>query len=124
MRCSCKHLQDYNYAWSPNYNISTTNTQQVIINPTVDTAYTLIAEKTPGCFSYDTVHVSVRSSPKIDLGSDQSFCTGDSLVLDAGTSFTLYQWSNGNTTQKIAAMQKVLILLLASQQKDVSRLIL
>jgi gliding motility-associated-like protein len=90
-----------NYAWSPNYNISTINTQQVIINPAVDTSYTLKAEKTPGCFAYDTVHITVHNSPPIDLGSDRSFCKGDSLVLDAGTGFTQYQWSNGSTTQQI-----------------------
>jgi gliding motility-associated-like protein len=91
------------YAWYPNYNISTTNAQQVIISPSVDTAYTLIAEKTPGCFAYDTVHITVNNSPQINLGSDQSFCAGDSLVLNAGLSFTQYQWSNGNTTQQITA---------------------
>ena len=91
------------YAWSPDYNISATNMQQVIINPSVDTVYILKAEKTPGCFAYDTVHISVHSSPLIDLGSDQSLCTGDSLVLDAGTGFTQYQWSNGNTTQQNTA---------------------
>ena len=91
------------YAWSPDYNISATNIQQVIINPAVDTAYTVKAEKTPGCFAYDTVHITVHNSAPIDLGSDQSFCAGDSLVLDAGTSFTQYQWSNGNITQQITA---------------------
>jgi gliding motility-associated-like protein len=91
------------YSWSPNYNISTPTMQQVIINPAVDTTYTLKAEKTPGCFAYDTVHITVHNSPPIDLGSDKSFCLGDSLVLDAGTGFTQYQWSNGNTTQHITA---------------------
>ena len=89
------------YAWSPDYNISTTSMQQVIINPAVDTAYTLKAEKTPGCFAYDTVHITVHSSPTIDIGSDQGFCTGDSLVLNAGPGFTQYQWSNGSITQQI-----------------------
>ncbi len=89
------------YTWSPDYNINTTNMQQVIINPAVDTAYTLKAEKTPGCFAYDTVYISVNSSPLVDLGSDQSFCTGDSLILDAGTRFTQFQWSNGNNMQQI-----------------------
>jgi hypothetical protein len=77
--------------------------QQVIISPAIDTAYTLKAEKTPGCFAYDTVHVTVHSSPPIDLGADKSFCTGDSLILDAGISFTQYQWSNGNIAQQITA---------------------
>ena len=90
-----------NYAWSPNYNISATNTQQVIVAPVLDTTYTLIAEKTPGCFAFDTVRITVNMSPQINLGPDQSFCAGDSLVLDAGNNFTQYQWSNGNTTSQI-----------------------
>ncbi len=90
-----------NYAWSPNYNISATNTQQVIVNPAVDTSYTIMAEKTPGCFGYDTVHITVHQSPLINLGPDKGFCTGDSLLLDAGPGFTQYQWSNGSNTQQI-----------------------
>ena len=92
-----------NYAWAPNYNLSATNMQQVIVAPTVDTVYTLIAEKTPGCFGYDTIRVTVHSSPRINLGGDKSFCTGDSLLLDAGAGFAQYQWSNGSSTQQIAA---------------------
>src|SRR5688572_15359944 len=91
------------YAWAPDYNINVTNTQQVVVNPAVDTAYTLKAEKTPGCFAFDTVHIDVHNSPPIDLGPDQGFCAGDSLVLDAGTNFMQYQWSNGSTSQQITA---------------------
>ena len=90
-----------NYAWSPNYNINAINTQQVIVAPAVDTSYILKAEKTPGCFAYDTVRITVNTSPRIDLGADRSFCAGDSLVLDAGSNFNQYQWSNGKTTQLI-----------------------
>jgi gliding motility-associated-like protein len=84
-----------NYSWSPNYNISATNTPNVIVNPLFDTVYTISAEKTPGCFAYDTVRVAVNRSPVINLGNDTSFCTGNSVVLDAGTGFVQYQWSNG-----------------------------
>jgi gliding motility-associated-like protein len=90
-----------NYAWGPNYNISATNTQQVIINPAVDTVYTLMAEKTRGCFGYDTIRITVNNSPAIYLGPDKSFCAGDSLVLNAGPGFAQYQWSNGNSVQQI-----------------------
>jgi len=92
-----------NYSWSPNYNISALNAQQVIISPTIDTIYTLIAEKTPGCFGYDTIRITVNTSPIIDLGPDKSFCNGDSLVLNAGNGFSQYQWSNGSTTQQATA---------------------
>ena len=90
-----------NYSWSPNYNISATNTQQVIVNPVVDTAYAVMAEKTPGCFAYDTVRITVNQSPPIDLGPDKSLCSGDSILLDAGAGFAQYAWSNGNTIQQI-----------------------
>jgi gliding motility-associated-like protein len=89
-----------NYIWSPNYNINATNLQVVIINPGVDTTYTIKAEKIPGCFAFDTLNVTVFHSPAIDLGAETGICTGDSLFLDAGTGFTQYQWSNGMNSQQ------------------------
>lgn len=90
-----------NYTWSNNYNISSTTTQDVIINPVVDTAYYLKAEKTPGCFAYDTVRVRVFRSPAIQLGADRSFCAGDSALLDAGSGFSSYRWSTGQSSQQL-----------------------
>jgi gliding motility-associated-like protein len=90
-----------NYSWSNSYNISSTSAQNVIINPTVDTAYYVRAEKTPGCFAYDTVKIRVNQSPSINLGADKSFCLGDSAVFDAGPGFQTYQWSNTQTVQQI-----------------------
>ena len=89
-----------NYEWSPNYNISVVNAQQTIVNPAVDTAYMIKAEKTPGCFAFDTVRVSVFHSPLIKLGADTAICSGDSLLLDAGIGFDQYQWSNGVNAQQ------------------------
>ena len=91
-----------NYAWSPNYNINATNTQQVVVKPAVDTAYIVKAEKTPGCFGYDTIRINVNHSIPINFGPDKDLCAGDSLILDAGAGFMQYQWNNGNITQKIA----------------------
>jgi gliding motility-associated-like protein len=90
-----------NYQWSPNYNISAMNTQQVIVNPAVDTSYMLKAEKTAGCFAFDTIRVTVFHSPQIKLGADTAICSGDSLLLDAGTGFSQYQWSNGVNAQRV-----------------------
>jgi gliding motility-associated-like protein len=88
-----------NYAWGNDYNISSTNLQQVIVNPQTDTFYYAKAEKTPGCFAYDTVYVTVHHSPLINLGADKSFCTGDSAVFDAGGAFQSYLWNNGSVQQ-------------------------
>ncbi len=90
-----------NYTWSNNYNINSITSQSVIVNPLIDTAYYIRAEKTPGCFAYDTVHVTVHQSPPINLGSDKSFCLGDSAVFDAGAGFESYAWGNGQASQQV-----------------------
>ncbi len=90
-----------NYDWGPAYNINTQAAQQVIVQPAADTIYFVKAEKTPGCFAYDTVRVKVNESPQINLGADKSFCSGDSTLLNAGTGFTQYQWSNNSSSQQV-----------------------
>jgi len=84
------------YQWSPNYQIGTVNAPMAVVNPLVDTAYFLKAEKTPGCFAFDTVQIRVYKSALIALGNDTSICTNTSIVLDAGSGFNNYQWSNGS----------------------------
>jgi gliding motility-associated-like protein len=90
-----------NYAWSNNYNISSTDSRKVTVNPAVDTAYYLKAEKTAGCFAFDTVRIKVYKSPSINLGADKSFCSGDSTVIDAGSGFAEYLWSSGSSYQTL-----------------------
>jgi gliding motility-associated-like protein len=59
------------------------------------------AEQTPGCFAYDTVRVKVNHSPAINLGNDTSFCSGKSVLLDAGSGFSQYRWSDASIQQKL-----------------------
>ncbi|TCJ17706.1 gliding motility-associated C-terminal domain-containing protein [Flaviaesturariibacter flavus] len=89
------------YNWSNNYLISSLTTQSVVVRPVRDTAYYVRAEKTPGCFAYDTVRITVLHSPPIALGADRRFCAGDSALLDAGPGFARYSWSNGGVTPVI-----------------------
>ena len=90
-----------NYTWS-----SSDTSRVVIVNPTVDSFFSVKAEKTPGCFAFDTVRVKVYHSTLIDLGSNQSFCEGDSAVLDAGGDFSSLLWSTGQTGRTIVARNK------------------
>lgn len=90
-----------NYSWSPSYNINSTESQKIVVNPAVDTAYFVRAEDIPGCFVYDTIRIKVNHSPTISLGRDTSFCFGKSTVLDAGAGFTTYRWSDGSSFQTI-----------------------
>lgn len=91
-----------NYSWSPSYNISSTTAQSIVMNPAKDTSYFVKAELTPGCFAYDTVRVKVNHSPAINLGNDTSFCSGKSVMLDAGAGFNRYRWSDASTQQTLS----------------------
>lgn len=95
-----------NYQWSPVYNISSTTGQSVIVFPATNTMYRVMAEKTPGCFAYDSITIAVNNSLPINIGADTSFCTGDSVVLHAGAGFAQYQWNTGATTDKITVKNK------------------
>jgi ligand-binding sensor domain-containing protein len=53
-----------------------------------------------GCWSIpDTIIVTTKPLPDVDLGPDTSVCEGNSVVLDPGAGFSSYLWSNGSTIQ-------------------------
>ncbi|MBC8034490.1 MAG: gliding motility-associated C-terminal domain-containing protein [Chitinophagaceae bacterium] len=93
----------FNYRWLPDYNINSISSQSVRVSPRQDTLYYVAAEKTAGCFVYDSIKVFVNRAPAINLGADRSFCTGDSAVLDAGPGFSQYSWNNGSSQQRLVA---------------------
>jgi gliding motility-associated-like protein len=90
-----------NYQWSPAYAARANTGRSIIVRPLADTSYRVVAEMSPGCLAYDTVHIRVHSAPLINLGPDKSFCAGDSLVLDAGNGFATYAWSNASASRQI-----------------------
>jgi gliding motility-associated-like protein len=90
-----------NYQWSDNYFIDFPNQPDVVVNPPKDTAYYLQAEKLPGCFAFDTVHIKVNRMPPLQLGNDISLCAGDSALISAPAGFISYLWSNGSTSAAI-----------------------
>jgi gliding motility-associated-like protein len=89
------------YTWSSNYNISSLTGQEVIVDPLVDTMYIVAAEKSPGCFAYDSIYITVMRSPQIYLGGDTSICNLDVLTLNAAAGFQTYQWSTGSIQQQL-----------------------
>ncbi|MGZ8561571.1 MAG: hypothetical protein ACXWV3_08265, partial [Flavisolibacter sp.] len=92
-----------NYQWSNNYRINTLSGAEVKVYPDVDTAYYIKAERTPGCFAFDTVRITVHHSPAINLGKDTSICTGSQVSFDAGAGFNSYVWNTGAVTQQVVA---------------------
>jgi len=49
---------------------------------------------TNNCKAYDTVEVNIMHIPHLSLGNDLSVC-GNSILLDAGAHFDVYNWNNG-----------------------------
>ncbi len=94
-----------NYQWQPLYNMSADTGKTIKVLPLVDTFYIATAQKQPGCFVSDTIHISVLASPGINLGNDTSFCNGQFLSLNAGTGFSSYAWSTGAVSQQINVSQ-------------------
>lgn len=62
--------------------------------------YTVFVVDENGCVASDEITVSYSSS-SIDLGPDVSICEGGTLTLTAGSEFTDYQWSTGQTSNQI-----------------------
>jgi gliding motility-associated-like protein len=94
------------YLWTPASGISSDTSRSVDLSPSKTTMYKIRAEKSPGCFAYDSLKVTVNNSPQIDLGGDQSFCFGDSLLLDPGPGFSSYAWNTGSNSGKIVVKEK------------------
>jgi hypothetical protein len=80
------------YIWSNNA------TSQTIVVTTSDT-YT-VTITTNGCTSTDEITVTFHDV-NLDLGVDQSFCTGSNLLLDAGGGYTSYLWSDNSTASTL-----------------------
>ncbi|MEI6815096.1 MAG: hypothetical protein WCL14_00700, partial [Bacteroidota bacterium] len=81
------------YLWS------TAETTQSIAANTGGT-YTLTVTNAQGCTGTGSANVTVVTSlnPMITANGPTTFCTGGSVILDAGT-FLTYAWSNGDVTQ-------------------------
>ncbi len=55
-----------------------------------------------GCTVIDNIKVIFNELPEVELGSAVSACEGDEVILNAGTGFTSYLWSTGETSQSIS----------------------
>jgi hypothetical protein len=59
-----------------------------------------------GCeVSAPPVDITIHPLPAIDLGPDQSKCNGDTVLLDAGSGYANYLWSNSGSNSSINVHQ-------------------
>ncbi len=57
------------------------------------------------CVFNDTVNIDIDSIPQINLGQDTTLCQGDTLLIEAGDSAQVYNWSNGGSAFSAAITQ-------------------
>ncbi len=62
--------------------------------------YSVIAENSFGCLSYDTVDIVLNPIPVIDLGPDQQACLGDEIYLEA-VGYNSVLWSDASTNDQL-----------------------
>ncbi|MCB0824261.1 MAG: gliding motility-associated C-terminal domain-containing protein [Bacteroidales bacterium] len=58
-----------------------------------------------GCISYDTINIEVFPAVQMDLGNDTILCDGQTLILDPGSEFILYEWQNGSSNQTFTVVE-------------------
>ncbi len=66
--------------------------------------YSVEISNAQGCVTRDTILVGVNANPIVNFGPDQTVCSNESVVLDAGNVGSTYLWSTGETTQTINAL--------------------
>ena len=84
------------FAWTPNYNISNTNTGMPLVSPDMTTWYKVDLNDN-GCTNQDSVRVRVVNSVNLTTRSDTVICSGDQLQLTATTDGLQYSWSPSAT---------------------------
>lgn len=84
------------------HNNSTNSTYTVTNTETVS----VIVQNQCGIY-FDTVQVTVLPTPIVNLGSDTTICVGNYIILDAGSGYQNYIWSNNEQTQTIQVISQI-----------------
>lgn len=71
------------------------------ITTTVPGQYSVIVHNAQGCTDSDTINISTRPLPPINLGNDIALCDNTPYTLNAPNGYVNYLWSNNATTQSI-----------------------
>lgn len=85
------------YSWQPPAYSTQLNDSIIQVFPPFTQSYSVVAQTYWGCIVNDTVQVIVNTSPPIQLPADTSICSGNTFVIDAGSSFINYLWNDGST---------------------------
>jgi hypothetical protein len=84
----------------------TVNENGIEINFADESNLTLVATMATDCGpTSDTLHISISSTPELDLGPNSYLCNGQSIILDAGSGWETYTWQDNSTEQTFEVNQ-------------------
>jgi gliding motility-associated-like protein len=85
-----------NYSWSPAANLSCTNCNNPVANPTNNISYKVVGIDINGCRDSDEIAISVIHKLPVSINSGDTICLGDSAQLSvSGGSSYIWLPSNG-----------------------------
>lgn len=90
----------YSFFWSTGDSLPVIN-----VCDSLTATYILTVVDSNGCSSTDSVTVVQAVTCTVNIGNDTAFCSGNNLLLDAGTGFTSYLWSDSSSSQTLAVTQ-------------------
>ncbi len=93
-------------SFNESYFWSTGETTQSI-HVTQSGTYTVtVTNYLTGCeVTSEPVNVTIHPGPPLNLGSDQSLCEGDSLILSAGAGYAQYFWNDSTSGTELTACE-------------------
>lgn len=82
------------YSWSTG-----ASTSSITVNSS--SAYTVTVTDLNGCTGVSSANFSVLPFTAATITGPAGFCAGNNATLNAGSGYSAYQWSNGNTGQQV-----------------------
>ena len=82
------------YTW----NDGPTTPERIITN---GGTYTLTVRDANGCTGMASINITQRDVPSLSVSGDSFFCAGEAALLEATPGYTVYNWSNGDTSRTI-----------------------
>lgn len=92
---------NYNYSWQPATGLNNSGLLSPVATPGSLIKYFLTATNSFNCRAKDSVTITPKPSPVVDLGKDTTICPAQTLSLNAQNSGATYSWNNGGNTQSI-----------------------
>jgi gliding motility-associated-like protein len=82
------------YQWTP----GGATTQMISVNSSGQ--YIVQVTNAFSCVKKDTVNITVKPTPIVNLGNDTTFCQGNTITLNAGNPGSSYLWFPGSATSQ------------------------